>query len=207
MKVYLVRHGHATLNMEGAADRFCGRTDVPLSERGRAQARELGKVLRAQGISRIYHSGLQRSIQTAEIILGEFSDNRARVDLSLAEGMQEVPFGEWEGKTKAEVRSLDSVLYEQWEKQPASTVIPGARPFLPLYEAAIASLSALKGLHNQENIVVVGHSTINRLILIGLLGADLNKYRIIRQDNCAINVLEFKEGSAVTLEKVNWTAL
>jgi len=65
MIVYVVRHGEAEGNREG---RFLGHVNPPLTERGREQARKMGKALKGLGIERIRASDLTRAFTTASVI-------------------------------------------------------------------------------------------------------------------------------------------
>jgi 2,3-bisphosphoglycerate-dependent phosphoglycerate mutase len=69
-KIVLLRHGESTWNME---NRFTGWTDVPLSEKGTAEALEAGRVLLKEGYSFdvAYTSVLKRAIKTLWIALEE----------------------------------------------------------------------------------------------------------------------------------------
>ncbi|PKN25569.1 MAG: 2,3-diphosphoglycerate-dependent phosphoglycerate mutase [Deltaproteobacteria bacterium HGW-Deltaproteobacteria-21] len=69
-KIVLLRHGESTWNME---NRFTGWTDVPLSEKGTAEAVEAGRVLLKEGYSFdvAYTSVLKRAIKTLWIALEE----------------------------------------------------------------------------------------------------------------------------------------
>src|SRR5919198_1596059 len=67
-KLVLLRHGESTWNQE---NRFTGWTDVDLSERGRIEAQEAGRLLAADGyrFDIVYTSVLKRAIRTAWIAL------------------------------------------------------------------------------------------------------------------------------------------
>jgi len=69
-KLVLLRHGESTWNME---NRFTGWTDVPLSEKGTAEAVEAGRVLLKEGYTFdvAYTSVLKRAIKTLWIALEE----------------------------------------------------------------------------------------------------------------------------------------
>ena len=69
-KLVLLRHGESTWNRE---NRFTGWTDVPLSEKGREEARSAGLRLKAEGYSfdLAFTSVLKRAIQTLWICLEE----------------------------------------------------------------------------------------------------------------------------------------
>jgi 2,3-bisphosphoglycerate-dependent phosphoglycerate mutase len=69
-KVVLLRHGESTWNHE---NRFTGWTDVDLSEKGRAEAKQAGVLLREEGFvfDVVYTSVLKRAIRTSFIVLDE----------------------------------------------------------------------------------------------------------------------------------------
>ena len=90
-KVYFTRHGETVWNVE---NKICGMTDSPLTEKGRAQARELGEKLRASGlrIDEILYSPLSRAADTARAI-AEATGIPARCEPRLREQC----FGRYEG--------------------------------------------------------------------------------------------------------------
>jgi broad specificity phosphatase PhoE len=88
-EVLLVRHGETEDN---AADRFQGRRDTQLSDRGRAQSRALAQSLRGEGLRAIYTSPLQRARATAQIV-GDVLGLEAVVD----ERLMEADTGDWSG--------------------------------------------------------------------------------------------------------------
>jgi len=69
-KLVLLRHGESTWNKE---NRFTGWTDVDLSDQGRTEAREAGRLLREGGFTFdvAYTSVLKRAIRTCWIVLDE----------------------------------------------------------------------------------------------------------------------------------------
>ncbi|MGC2244832.1 MAG: histidine phosphatase family protein, partial [Candidatus Aquilonibacter sp.] len=87
MELVFVRHGETAWN---AARRFQGQSQVPLSERGRAQAAELALALRNESFSHAYSSDLTRAMETARTIVG------ARVlDIASDARLREFDFGQW----------------------------------------------------------------------------------------------------------------
>lgn len=94
--VFLARHGETEWNRVG---RWQGATDIPLSDVGRAQARELGDRLRGAGIARVYASHLMRARETAEIVAEVLGlGGTVTVDPRL----RERGYGCFEGLTRAE---------------------------------------------------------------------------------------------------------
>lgn len=83
--IYVLRHGETVWNVEG---RLQGGLDSPLTERGEAQARQQGRILRAAGLRANRHLFLSspqgRAMRTAEIALAPIGA-RARPEPALAE--------------------------------------------------------------------------------------------------------------------------
>jgi broad specificity phosphatase PhoE len=92
-EVVIVRHGETEWSREG---RHTGRTDVPLSDEGRAQAQKLRKTFGGHAFAAVFSSPLQRAHDTAR--LAGF-DSKVVLDPDL----QEWDYGEYDGMTSAEV--------------------------------------------------------------------------------------------------------
>jgi len=59
--------------------------------------------------------------------------------------------------------------------------------------------------HQGETIVIVGHTVVNRAVLLGVLGLSGCRFWRLRQDTCAINVVEMDDGGGFTLVSMNDT--
>jgi len=92
--VYLARHGETAWSLTG---QHTGLTDLPLTERGERNARQLGERLRGLTFARVYTSPLQRAARTCE--LAGFGAV-AEVDPDLVEW----DYGQYEGCRTAEIR-------------------------------------------------------------------------------------------------------
>jgi broad specificity phosphatase PhoE len=95
VELYLVRHGETEWSR---ARRHTGRTDLPLSAAGEAEAAALGRHLRGLEVDRVLSSPLTRAVATAR--LAGFGD---RVELT--DALLEFDYGEYEGRTTAEIRA------------------------------------------------------------------------------------------------------
>jgi broad specificity phosphatase PhoE len=95
VELYLVRHGETEWSR---ARRHTGRTDLPLSTAGEAEAAALGRHLRGLEVDRVLSSPLTRAVVTAR--LAGFGD---RVELT--DTLLEFDYGEYEGRTTAEIRA------------------------------------------------------------------------------------------------------
>lgn len=94
MKIYLVRHGETTGDIE---DRYGGSYDDHLTERGREQIETTASKLADKGIEVVFVSPLIRARETAEII-----NSKLNLEVKVVEGVQERSYGVLGGLTKAE---------------------------------------------------------------------------------------------------------
>ena len=99
-KLVLVRHGQSTWNLE---NRFTGWTDVGLTEQGRAEALEAGRLLKEEGyvFDIAYTSVLKRAIQTLWIILQEM--NLEWIPVTKGWQLNERHYGSLQGLNKSEM--------------------------------------------------------------------------------------------------------
>ncbi|HWA97325.1 MAG TPA: histidine phosphatase family protein [Pirellulales bacterium] len=94
---FLCRHGETTWSASG---QHTGLTDLPLTDRGRENAKALGARLQGQAFAHVFCSPLRRARETCD--LAGFGD-RAELDADLVEWN----YGDYEGKTTAEIRAGD----------------------------------------------------------------------------------------------------
>jgi broad specificity phosphatase PhoE len=205
-RVYLIRHGEVAWNRENA---YVGQTDVPLTDVGRAQAERLADHLSTKGISHIYSSDLMRARDTAEIIASRAGletttinaqDNGAETTgerrfsglVRSVRELREINYGEWEGLTEVEIAQRYPGTLEEWRVDAAHICIPGGETFSELRDRALPIFRKIALSHKDENIAIVGHKSVNRTILCCLLGADINRYRSIAQENACLNTIQLR---------------
>ena len=102
MRLYLARHGESTGN---AQQLIFGQRDYPLTEKGRAQARALGRSLEGARIERVVASPLIRALETARLA-------RPNAAIETDARLMEQFMGRWEGLTEAEVLADNAPLWE-----------------------------------------------------------------------------------------------
>ena len=178
-RVFLVRHGETDWN---AVDRLLSFTDMPLNDRGEAQARELGAALRADGIAfdRVLCSPLVRATRTAELVLDALLVTpRVEVDARLVE----VDFGPLEGWTQTELAADPAA--RAWR---AGEEHPGVEPSADVEARARAVWS---GLPTTGTTLVVGHGRFLRsMIATCVLDLSLSAAARMRMRNCRPAIVE-----------------
>lgn len=125
----LLRHGESTAN---AAGTFTGWTDVPLTSRGRDQARAAGRLLREAGLlpDVVHTSVLRRSIGTADLVLSTV--DRDWIPVHRTWRLNERHYGALTGLTKREFRArTDEATYTAWRRSWATAPPPAAPAALP----------------------------------------------------------------------------
>ena len=182
-KVILVRHGQTLWNLEM---KYQGHCDVALTEKGVEQARLAAKRLAGEDISAVYASDLSRAFKTAECIAGEHN-----LPVTSIPGLREINFGEWEGLTFEGINSQWTDGMSKLFSHPDEMVIPGGETFREVKERATSALEKLVADHPNQTIVVVSHGGTIRTLLCAILNIHLNNLWNIKQDNTAINMLEY----------------
>jgi probable phosphoglycerate mutase len=95
--IYIVRHGETEWSASG---QHTSHTDLPLTERGRRQAKALGETLAGQRFVLVLTSPLRRATETCE--LAGFAEQA-----SICEELREWDYGEYEGLTTPQIRERD----------------------------------------------------------------------------------------------------
>jgi probable phosphoglycerate mutase len=194
--IILVRHGQTNWNPDGSitkVERFRGRADVPLNNIGLAQAVATGwRVAAEWKPSAIYASPLGRAVKTAEAIAKHFD-----LPVQVHSGMIDIDYGEWQGLTPDEARHCWPEQVDNWYNHPERALIPAGETLADLRSRAMQTVNELATRHAGQTIVLVGHTVINRIILLGVLGLGNERFWHIRQDTCAINIFEAEHGEYV----------
>jgi len=195
VRLILLRHGQTRWNREG---RVQGVTDVELTKVGEEQSQRVALHLQSEPLEAVYSSPLGRALYMAERIAASRG-----IPVQTHPGLMELNQGCLEGLTYQEIVTRHPALIEQWKKAPASVLIPDGESLVSLQERAWRSIEEIVRNHPQGSVVVVSHNLVNRVTLCKLLQMDLNLYRIIRQDEAALNVIEFANGqtSLITLNQ------
>ena len=197
MKILLARHGETRWNAEG---RYQGQRDIPLSEVGQAQARQLGERLRDVELARAVASPLSRAAETARLALG----SRATM-LSFDPGLQEIAHGDWEGLLASEIGERDGELLQAWRERPETVQMPGGGESLQevLDRAWPALVRAMQGLGREDTLLLVAHDAVNRVLLCRILGLPLSRLWSFRQAPTTINLLEGDNAEHLEVVRLN----
>lgn len=145
-KLYFIRHGQSVLNVQG---KLAGRTETPLTDEGRAQAKATGKLMKSKGIKVdfIAASPLSRAHETAQIVAKEIGYDPEKIHINQL--LAERHYGELEGKPWAPDLNLDG--FSDVEMDDA------------LVARAHLALNWLKSI-DADNVLIVSHGAFGRAI-------------------------------------------
>ncbi|MFZ5965794.1 MAG: histidine phosphatase family protein [Bacillota bacterium] len=196
-KLYLVRHGETAWNTE---KRTQGSMNIALSEKGRLQAEVLAHRLKNFHIDRIYSSDLDRAYQTGCII-----GNIIGQEVEKINELQEMSFGQWEGLTAEEIKKDFHEEFVVWRNKPHEANIPGGEALLQVQKRGLDAVYKLVKLNPNKNIMIVSHGIMIKAIILGMLDIDFCYFYKIRQDNTALNIIDFlnQEPVLVTLNDIS----
>lgn len=187
----LIRHALTEWNAVG---RFQGRSDLPLSAAGQAQAQRLAARCRQWQVDRLMASPLQRAVETARLAFPE-------LPLVLDARLAEIDFGEFEGRTHEENRAHPA--YAMWMKDPFVRPAPGGESYQQVMARAAAWLEALP---KSGHTVAVTHAGVIRMLVSYILGLKRPTWRKrIVLGHTSITRIIF-DGRETLLERVNDTA-
>jgi len=145
----LVRHGQTDWNLEG---RYQGQSDVPLNDKGLAQARSLAEQLKDQSFAAIYSSDLRRARQTAEPIA-----NLLGINIQLEARLREINQGQWEGVLVEDIKARYAKIWSQRTEDPANVRPPGGETVREVATRVYTALDEITSRHSDENILIVSH--------------------------------------------------
>ncbi|MBI5106429.1 MAG: histidine phosphatase family protein [Solirubrobacterales bacterium] len=164
--IALARHGETPFNAEG---RFQGHLPVPLSERGREQARELAAVAAEREWAALWCSPLARARETADVVA-------AAIGLEPREDgrLVETDTGDWTGRSFAEVRAEDPEGFERWHGGDPSWRFPGGESFAEHEERVAAALAEVR--RGPLPALVVCHRHVIRAALVVTTGDEAARH-------------------------------
>ncbi len=169
LRLYLLRHGETTFSMSRG---FCGALDVDLTEHGYEMAQAFADEYKSLDWEAIYCSPMKRTQVTATPI-----SKATGLELKLREGLRECNYGDWEGKSKEEVRQAFPDDNYDWMTEPAWNPPTAGETAVEIRNRAMTVVAEIEETYSEGNVLVVSHRTTLRIVLCSLLGIDLGRYR------------------------------
>lgn len=188
-RILLARHGETEWN---TVRRVQGWTDIPLSERGRAQAEALAERLSHVPLSAVYSSDLSRAAQTAAP-----TAERQGLRVQTLPELREKGFGDWEGLTQADLEREYPALWQRYHvERDLDAIVPGGETWPEVQVRLSAVLRRILSDHPEpdEAVLLVGHGGSGRVLILEALQAPLPTLLRLHLDNASLSRLDFRSG-------------
>lgn len=179
VEVVLVRHGETDWS---AHKRHTGRTDVPLTDKGRREAERLGRAIRGRTFALVLTSPLKRAADTCRLV-GFGNQAQARDDL------MEWDYGDYEGRTTNDIRKNVSG-WTIW-----TGTVPNGETLDQVGARADRVLAEVRSAGG--DVLVVGHGHMLRVLAARWLGQEPTGGRLFALDPATLSVLGYERETAV----------
>lgn len=196
MRIYLVRHGETEWNR---IRRFQGRSDLPLNPKGIKQVKALALALKDKPLTAIYTSPLIRAVETARLI----NVFHPSTPIFEEKGFIEMDLGEFDGMNVRDWAEQYPDVQKAWHENPASVKMPGGESLMEVQVRAKEALERITRNHPTDaTLLISSHNFVNLTLLCDLLKIPLHRFRELRQENAAFNVIR-KKGDRFYVEVMN----
>lgn len=194
-RIFLVRHGQVVGHEE---KRYNGHADVEITQHGQEQYRKLRDRLADVSLTAVYSSDLVRCRWGAELIAASHS-----LQPHFRQNLRELHIGDWEGMTWGEIQER---WPREWQDRLSNIVdyrVPGGESTRDLAERAIPVIREIVARHQGEDVLVVGHGGLNRVILLDALGAPLTSLFSLEQNFACLNIIDYYADGVTVVKLVN----
>jgi broad specificity phosphatase PhoE len=179
MEIVLARHGETEWSRDG---RHTGRTDIPLTDEGRLQARVLGEALGEWSFGRVLSSPLERAVETCRLAgLGD------RVEIT--DDLLEWDYGEYEGITTPQIREQRPDWY-LWRDGCPGGEQPG--DIARRVDRVVAAVGA-----EREDVALFAHGHVRRVLAARWLGLGPEAGALLALGTGTLSVLGYERETRV----------
>lgn len=185
-KIHLIRHGKTPDSADGI---YLGQTDLPLSSAGKRLLKEKADAFTYPTAQIVYTSPLERCVQTADILYPD------RLTIP-HEGFNECDFGDYTGKSFAQLKNLPS--YQKWVEGGFDAAPPNGESGMELLERVLGAVQDIFERMMKERLTDVAVITHGGVIMSLLAACGFPK-RPMREW-----VTDFGGGFTISLTPQMW---
>lgn len=175
MKLYVARHGQTQWNAE---NKVCGRTDLPLTEVGMAQAQALAEKAADLSIDLILTSPLDRAHTMARIIA-----DRCGAEVQVEERLIEQNYGVFEGVDRQDPGFLAN-------KRQFAVRYPGGESMMDMAGRIYPLLEEIRERYPDKTILLACHGGVCRVIRTFFVPMTNEEYFAYSPENCSVECYE-----------------
>ena len=197
-RVFFVRHGD-TIDEE-TKKVYKGTIDIPLSDKGRQRIARASEFLSRFKIDFIYTSALSRCIESAKIVA-----EKQDAPVEIASALNELGFGLWEGLSFEEIRERYPKELNLWLQDLENHTPPEGEPMRDAQRRGVAKFNEIAERHGGQNVAIVSHAGVLRLIICSILDLKLQDMFRIGQDYGCIDMVRVHKDGIAVVELLNFT--
>ena len=169
LTIYFLRHGETQASQGGI---HTGNLDVELTAEGREMAEDFAEAYRSLPWVAVFTSPMRRAKDTAKPLC-----DAVGMGMQSRDGLKEISYGEWEGKTPAEVNREFHDDYVSWLADAGWNRPTGGERGVDVARRSSVVMEEIERMHPEGNVLVVSHKATLRIALCSLLGIDVAHYR------------------------------
>lgn len=192
--LYFVRHGESISNLQ---TQFAGSLDMPLTEKGRAQAAATADFLRNVPFTAVYSSDLSRAYDTGLAVAQSH-----HIPIYATPQLREIYAGDWEGKLYAQLEEEYPDSYGVWRRQIGLAQCPNGESVAALQQRIYSCICEIVAHHPDETLCIATHATPIRVLECLLTNTPLAQMHTIPWvSNASVTVIAFDGDSARLLKR------
>mgnify|MGYP005906701635 CR=1 FL=1 len=195
--LYLVRHGETVWNKTG---KYQGRTDVALSEKGKAQAAKTAEWFQGVQLDGVISSPLVRAVNTARGI-AEYQ----HLPIEKDERLREISFGDWEGKTYDEIEAIWPGMIEAMYHDAGTLQLPHGESFAECQKRCMEAVHSLIQRGDGKAYALICHGAALRTIICGMIDIPLARSWNMSLSNASVSAIQIYPGDMNVLHMLNFT--
>ena len=173
-KIYLARHGETIWSLSG---QHTGMTDIPLTEQGEKNAKQLGKRLQGLTFAKVFSSPLQRALKTCE--LAGFGSMVIPDPL-----LEEWNYGDYEGRTTSEIHQTQPDWFIFRDGCPGGEL---PKQVAQRCDQMIEKMKAING-----DILIFAHAHILRMLTTRWLDLPAEEGRLYFLSTASLSILGYE---------------
>jgi len=182
-RIYLFRHGSVDY-MDGNGNVVPDTDSVDLNDTGRAQAAAMRDLFADVQIDKALCSGLQRTRQTGETVLG-IRDIPLETDSGFAEIRQ------LDGEYTGDYDVVADIAFSHWRAPDEEARFLGGERYSDFYARIRTAIKGVLADSSWYSLAVFAHGGTNAAILGWVTGLELSAFGILDQATCCLNVIDF----------------
>lgn len=179
-RILLIRHAPTPETGTRLTGRLPG---VSLGETGAARAAELAERLASVRIAAVYASPIDRTWETAEAVAAVH-----RLEPTREDGLLEVDYGSWSGRTLKSLYRLKA--WRVVQTTPSRMQFPDGESLADAQRRAVATVERIAGDHRRQTVAAVTHADIIKAVIAHFVGTPLDLFQRIGVAPTSVSVLD-----------------